>query len=117
MSNAKIEAKEFGENRGLTPISTLHSPAAAKKRSGANGQVDWSWPSKGVNGGANAGVTEGVNALLALIIRQPDLRVPALASNLHTSPKNVERWLQQLKAATQIEFRGAPKTGGYHAKP
>lgn len=31
--------------------------------------------------------------------------------------KNVERWLQQLKAASQIEFRGVPKTGGYHTKP
>lgn len=72
MRNAKIEAKEFGENRGLTPIS--------------------------------------------LIIRQPGLRVPALASDLGTSPKHVERWLQKLKPAGQIEFRGAPKTGGYHAK-
>lgn len=101
----------------LSQPHALNSPAAAKKRSGANGQVDSSWPSKGVNGGANAGVNEGVNALLALIIRQPGLRVPALASNLHTSPKNVERWLQRLKAASQIEFRGTPKTGGYHAKP
>jgi len=113
VSNAKIEAKEFGENRGLTPISTLNSPAAAKKRSEANEQGDWSWPSKGVNEGVN----EGENGLLALIIRQPGLRVPALASNLGTSPKNVEHWLQQLKATNQIEFRGAPKTGGYHAKP
>ena len=101
MRNAKIEATEFGENRGLTPISTLHSTAAAKKRSEANEQGNWSWPSKGVN--------EGVNTLLALIIRQPGLRVPVLASTLGTSPKNVQRWLQRLKAAGRIEFRGAPK--------
>ena len=36
-------------------------------------------------------------------------------SSLHTSPKNIERWLKQLKENGQIEFRGATKTGGYHA--
>jgi ATP-dependent DNA helicase RecG len=29
------------------------------------------------------------------------------------SPKNVERWLKQLKETQRTEFRGAPKTGGY----
>nr|WP_296668924.1 RNA-binding domain-containing protein [Rhodoferax sp.] len=43
------------------------------------------------------------------------LRAPALAQALNTSPKNIERWLKQLKAQGQVEFRGAPKTGGYHA--
>lgn len=67
------------------------------------------------SGGVTEGVTEGVTALLNLITKQPGLRVPALASALDTSPKNIERWLKQLKARGQIEFRGAPKTGGYHA--
>jgi ATP-dependent DNA helicase RecG len=46
---------------------------------------------------------------------QPGLRAPALAQTLNTSPKNIERWLKQLKAQSLVEFRGAPKTGGYHA--
>jgi len=33
---------------------------------------------------------------------------------MQTSPKNVERWLKQLKGNRCIEFRGAPKTGGYY---
>jgi len=65
--------------------------------------------------GVSEGVNEGVNALQNLITKQPGLRAPALAQGLNTSPKNIERWLKQLKAQGQVEFRGAPKTGGYHA--
>lgn len=61
-----------------------------------------------------ATVTEGVTALYNSIVQQPGLRAPALANKMGTSPKNVERWLKQLKDAHRIEFRGAPKTGGYY---
>jgi ATP-dependent DNA helicase RecG len=70
----------------------------------------------GVNEGVNEGVSEGVNALVNLISKQPGLRSPAMAEMLHTSTKNIERWLKQLKASQLIEFRGAPKTGGYYPK-
>ncbi|MDI1244135.1 MAG: putative DNA binding domain-containing protein [Rhodoferax sp.] len=66
--------------------------------------------------GANEGANEGVNNLLVLITDQPGLRGPALAKWLGTSPKNVERWLKQLKDQNLIEFRGATKTGGYYSK-
>ena len=66
--------------------------------------------------GPPIGVHEGVSGLLNLVSRQPGLRVPALAEALATSPKNIERWLQQLKDSNKIEFRSAPKTGGYHLK-
>lgn len=39
-----------------------------------------------------------------------------MAEALQTSPKNIERWLKQLKDTQKIEFRGAPKTGGYYIK-
>ena len=65
--------------------------------------------------GVNEGVNEGVNPLFAHIAHSPGLRTPALAKTLNTSVKNVERWLKQLKAQGLVEFRGAPKTGGYHA--
>ena len=65
--------------------------------------------------GINEGVNEGVNPLLALIIQKPGQRTPALAKTLNTSAKNIERWLKQLKDSQLIEFKGAPKTGGYHA--
>ena len=66
--------------------------------------------------GANEGVNEGANDLLALITDQPNLRAPALAKLLDTSPKNIERWLKQLKDQGKIEFKGATKTGGYYSK-
>jgi ATP-dependent DNA helicase RecG len=66
--------------------------------------------------GVNVGINEGVNGLLALIGRQPGLRSPALAKEINTSAKNIERWLKQLKDSQHIEFRGAPKTGGYYPK-
>ena len=64
--------------------------------------------------GVIEGVNEGVNELLQLIHEHPGLRANALAIHLSTSVKNVERWLKQLKDQGHIEFRGAPKTGGYH---
>jgi ATP-dependent DNA helicase RecG len=39
-----------------------------------------------------------------------------MADTLNTSVKNIERWLKQLKDSQRIEFRGAPKTGGYYGK-
>ncbi|NMW22835.1 MAG: helix-turn-helix domain-containing protein [Chlorobiaceae bacterium] len=62
------------------------------------------------------GVSEGVSALVALITQHQGMRVPALAEVLNTSPKNLERWLKQLREAGQIEFIGSPKTGGYYPK-
>ncbi len=64
--------------------------------------------------GRGEGVSEGVTLLLRLIERSPGLRAPTLARQLDTPVKTVERWLRQLKAQGLIEFRGAPRTGGYH---
>ena len=70
--------------------------------------------SEGVSKGVNEGVGEGVSRLLEVIRQQPGLRAPALATLLNTSPKNVERWLKQLRNANRIEFIGSSKTGGYY---
>lgn len=66
--------------------------------------------------GVNEGVNEGVNALVELIKQRQGMRVPALAELMNTSPKNLERWLKQLRDAGQIEFIGSSKTGGYYPK-
>jgi len=71
----------------------------------------------GANEGVSEGVNEGVTLLLSHIKQTPGLRAPLLAARMDTSVKNVERWLKQLKDQQAIEFRGAPKTGGYHPKP
>ena len=61
------------------------------------------------------GVTGGVNTLYRYIDQHPDSRTVDLVKTLQLPRRSVERWLQQLKTAGKIEFRGAPKTGGYHA--
>jgi len=71
---------------------------------------------EGVNKGVNEGVNKGVASLLAAIGNTPGQRAPFYAIGLDTSPKNVERWLKQLKNNGQIEFRGAPRTGGYFVR-
>jgi len=67
-------------------------------------------------GAVGEGVNEGVNALVELIKQRQGMRVPALAELMNTSPKNLERWLKQLREAVQIEFIGSSKTGGYYPK-
>jgi ATP-dependent DNA helicase RecG len=37
-----------------------------------------------------------------------------MAVTFAVTQRTIERWLKQLKAQALIEFKGAPKTGGYH---
>ena len=69
---------------------------------------------EGVNEGVNGGVKGGVNSLLTLIRENEGKRTPFFASALQTSEKNIERWLKHLKKKGAVEFRDAPKSGGYH---
>ena len=64
----------------------------------------------------NEGVNEGVKFLYELIQAKPNNRSTFFVKELGTSVKNIERWLKQLKDEDKIEFKGAPKTGGYVAK-
>jgi len=67
--------------------------------------------------GQNEGVNEGVTRLLNYMRLHPGLRTPAISRGLGTPVKTIERWLKNLKKEGAIQFRGSPKTGGYHALP
>lgn len=67
-------------------------------------------------GGVSGGVNGGVGQLLVYLQANPGKRASELAEPLNTSLRTIERWLKQLKEKDQIEFRGAPKTGGYYLK-
>ncbi len=67
--------------------------------------------SGGVNGGV---ITESL--LLKTITDNPGLNAPALSKQLHKSLRTVQRYLKSLSDMGKIEFRGAPKTGGYWPK-
>ncbi len=64
----------------------------------------------------DVGVSEGVKSLYELIVNQPNHRSTFFSKELHTSVKNIERWLKQLKDKKKIEFIGSAKTGGYYVK-
>ncbi|MBS7350132.1 MAG: hypothetical protein KIG95_08275, partial [Comamonas sp.] len=70
----------------------------------------------GIGGGVNEGVNEGVKSLLILIEQHPGQRTPFFAQQMNTSVKNIERWLKTLREQALVEFRGAPKTGGYFVR-
>lgn len=63
------------------------------------------------------GNSEGVNDLLKIISGAPGLRAPQLANMMKTSPKDIERWLKNLKGQKKIKFTGSSKKGGYWPIP
>lgn len=71
-------------------------------------------PDGGVNGGVSGGVNGGVNSLLEVIEKNPGLRANAIAQMVHIGLRTVERHLGTLVGNGKVEFRGAPKTGGYY---
>ena len=72
----------------------------------------------GVNGGVNdnvGGVNGGVNNdVISVIAQNPGIDVPKIMTFLQMGKRTVEREVASLKAKGKIEFRGAPKNGGYY---
>ena len=65
--------------------------------------------------GVNRGINEGVNVLLDVIRRNLGKRANELAGHIGKSVQSVERYVKALRETGRIEFRGAPKNGGYFA--
>jgi ATP-dependent DNA helicase RecG len=61
----------------------------------------------------NEAVNERSQQLLELIKKQPGVNAHELRDAINMSRSTVNRLLQELKQVIKIEFRGAPKTGGY----
>jgi len=81
------------------------------------------WGSQGMvrteDGGVkdeNGGVSGGVNleeVLLKAVVEHPGSNAPTLSKIVQKSLRTVQRYLKRLADKCKIEFRGAPKTGGY----
>lgn len=67
-------------------------------------------------GKVSGGVSGGVSGMLELLATNPGINAAQLEQELNTPKRTIERWLKQLKEQQVIEFRGAPKTGGYYLK-
>ncbi len=67
-----------------------------------------------LSGGVSGGVSGGINELLVIISKNPGKRSGELCGMCNMSNRTVERRLKELKDLGLVEFRGAPKTGGYY---
>ena len=63
--------------------------------------------------GVSVGVSVGVK-ILEYIQLNPGSRANAIAEAIITTTRTVERHIRLLREQGEIEFRGAPKTGGYY---
>jgi len=66
--------------------------------------------------GVNGGVNGGVNDILEFIKNNPNLRAKQISDAITVPLRTCERYIKQLKKEDKIEFKGAPKTGGYIIK-
>ena len=67
------------------------------------------------NGGVSGGVNGGVNGLLSYVQSFPGQNAGEISQALGLPRRTVERRIKELKSEGLIEFRGAPRTGGYYA--
>ncbi len=65
-------------------------------------------------GGVNGGVNGGVKEIVSILIIASGLNAVEIANRINKSLRTTERILNSLRKKEIIEFRGAPKTGGYY---
>ncbi len=107
LANAGAPVPVFQSSAGFFKVTLF--PAVAESNGGQEVPSDG-----GVNGGANGGVNGGVNELLVSIKQYPGKKAGELSQMLNIPRRSLERRLKGLKQQGVIEFRGAPKTGGYY---
>lgn len=65
--------------------------------------------------GVREGVNDSLNRLITFINTTPGMNAKQLAIAIGKGHSTVERYLKLLRENMLIEFRGAPKDGGYFA--
>lgn len=73
------------------------------------------FPGLGICEGVREGVNDSLNRLITLINTTPGMNAKQLAIAIGKGHSTVERYLKLLRENMLIEFRGAPKDGGYFA--
>ena len=69
-----------------------------------------------VNDIVNNTINENEQAVIDLLKTKPGLNASQIAENISKSWRTTMRYLKSLNEKDVIEFRGAPKTGGYFLK-
>ena len=69
-----------------------------------------------VNDIVNDTINENEQAILNLLATTPGLNASEISKHINKSLRTTMRYIKVLQDKTLIEFRGAPKTGGYFLK-
>jgi ATP-dependent DNA helicase RecG len=69
-----------------------------------------------VNDTIKSKVANNQEIVFELIKSKEGLSAPKIAEHIEKSLRTTMRYLDALKKNNKIEFRGAPKTGGYYLK-
>lgn len=69
-----------------------------------------------VNGRVNDTINENEQAILNLLATTPGLNASEISKYINKSLRTTMRYIKVLQDKNLIEFRGAPKTGGYFVK-
>ena len=107
---------------GLQNISLEDAGFAVKMnvyrvtKTGGEGVKTDSISKKQKDDGLNDGLNKRINNVYNVILGNPGIRTPAITAKTGKSIATVERAVSELKKQGKIEFRGAPKTGGYYCK-
>ena len=67
-----------------------------------------------ITGGVDGGVDGGVKDIVSILLNVSGLNAGEIAVRIEKSLRTTERYLQLLRKKGIIEFRGRPRTGGYH---
>ena len=116
------------EDAGFAVKMIVHRSVAGKNASNSGGEPVNS-PKTGknrkdepINEPVNSDLTgkkqknEPVNAVYRAIESNPGINMPAIMVIVGKSRATIKRAIVELKTLGKIEFRGAPKTGGYYCK-
>ena len=64
--------------------------------------------------GVNEGVNENIYDIINILVNVAGLNAVEIASRTKRGLSTIERYLRLLRKKELVEFRGAPKTGGYY---
>ena len=67
-----------------------------------------------IGGGVDGGVNDGINEIIVILLNASGLNAVEIATRINKSARTTKRYLRILRKKEIIEFRGIPKTGGYH---
>jgi ATP-dependent DNA helicase RecG len=63
--------------------------------------------------GVTADVRDKIRKILLVLLKYEGIRANDIGGKIGVPVKSIERYIKQLKEAGLIEYKGAPKTGGY----